>query len=205
MKSLATFFLITILFSFVACKQEKETVPKSTPNINQEKVNSHESETPKSIDLTSKLEEKITRLATLEHHYQVKSIDVVLPEKTVLLWRLQHALTLKDSLATIADLTKIKSNIHEVRTSFLKGTKPMRPNGTTYPRVTIEEYIFNTPESAKTAFNILMESKKNVGLWTYVSKSPNALFVEENRMYFIDSGGYYMMEIYSYITEKIKN
>ncbi|MBC8755365.1 hypothetical protein H2O64_11810 [Kordia sp. YSTF-M3] len=215
MKTFTPFFLIAILFTFVSCNQktktvhkktqEKETTTKLTDTIVQQKVVSHESETIKKVDLKSKLEEKVARLSQLEHNYQVKSIAIVHPEKTLLLGRLQHALKLKDSLAKEIDLASIKKELHEARKSFLKATKSMTPNGNTYPRVTIEEYIFKTQESATTAFETLMDSKKNGGLWTYVSKEPSVLFLEENKMYFVNTGGYYMLGMEKDIAEKIKD
>lgn len=166
---------------------------------------SHESETIKKGALTSKLEEKVTRLSQLEHNYQLKSLEVVPPEKTLLLGRLQRILKRKDSLAKKIKLSAIKSGIHEIRKSFLKGTKPMQPNGNTFSRVTIEEYIFKTPDHAKTIYTILKKLENDAGLWMYISKAPYELFIEENNIYFMSSGGYYMMEIYEDIFEKIKD
>jgi hypothetical protein len=185
--------------------QEKEISPKITDTVVREKVVSHESETIKKGALTSKLEEKVTRLSQLEHNYQLKSLEVVPPEKTLLLGRLQRILKRKDSLAKKIKLSAIKSGIHEIRKSFLKGTKPMQPNGNTFSRVTIEEYIFKTTESATTAFETLINTKKNGGLWMYISKAPYELFIEENNIYFMSSGGFYMMAIYEDIFEKIKD
>jgi hypothetical protein len=211
MKSLVTFFLIVIVFTLVSCNQEAKSVPekhskkeKIIDTIVPKKVVSHESETIKKVDLTSKLEEKVKRLAQLEYNYVLKSLDTVPPQKTMFLGYLEYISKLVDSTSKAIDFKFIKNNIHEIRKAFLKGTKPMRPNGNTYPRVTIEEYIFKSHESAKTAFETLMKSKKNSRLWKYF-KSPHELFLEENKIYFVNSGGYYMMEIYKDITGKIKN
>ena len=209
MKIHFTFFLIAFGVLFSACNQnaktipEKEKPPKVLKDTVSQKVVSHESEPIKKVDLTSKLAEKVNRLAQLEYNYVLKSLDTVPPQKTMLLGFLEYISKLTDSTSKEINFTLIKDSIHEIRKAFLKGTKPMYPNGNTYPRVTIEEYLFTTTESAKTAFETLMNSKKNRRLWKYF-KSPHELFLEENSIYFVNSGGYYMMEIYMDIVEKIK-
>lgn len=208
MKIRFTIFLVAFGVLFSACNQNAKTIPEKEQkqvlkDTVSQKVVSHESEPIKKVDLTSKLAEKVKRLAQLEYNYVLKNLDTVPPQKTMLLGYLEYVSKLTDSSSKAIDFKLIKSNIHEIRKSFLKGTKPMHPNGNTYPRVTIEEYIFTSSESAKTAFETLMNSKKNSRLWRYF-KSPFELFVEENRLYFVNSGGFYMMEIYMDIVEKIK-
>ena len=80
----------------------------------------------------------------------------------------------------------------------------MRTNGDTYPRVLIEEYIFNTPKAANAVYDMLMKSKTGSRLWMYISKAPHEVFLEENRVYFMRSGGFYMMEIYKDILKNLK-
>ncbi|QHI37490.1 hypothetical protein IMCC3317_28690 [Kordia antarctica] len=211
MKTFTTFFLITIVFTFVSCNQNTKTVPEKLPKkenvtdtIVPKKVVSHESETIKNINLTSKLAEKVNRLAQLEHNYLLKSLEIVQSEETLLLGRLQRILKHKDSLSREIDLASIRSEIHNIRKSFLKGTKSMQPNGNIFPRVTIEEYIFKSQQSAKKAFETFIKAKKSGSLWTYVSKEPSVFFLEKNKIYFVCSGGYYMMNMYEEIVEKIK-
>jgi hypothetical protein len=214
MKTFATFFLIAIILTFVSCNQkaktvpektqEKETATKLTDTIVQQKVNSHESQIKKDIDYTSKLEEKVQRLSQLEHTYLLKKLEVVTPAETILLSRLTYVATVKKNAFKALDLDAIQNDLYEIRTSFLKGTKPMQPNGNTYPRVTIEEYIFKSKERAISCYKALLQSKKEASDWNFVAKEPHALFLEENSIYFVSSGGYYMMDIYEEIVKKIK-
>ncbi|WP_420571249.1 hypothetical protein [Kordia sp.] len=205
------FFLFTILsLLFFACKQKVKTISEkaqqqevSKDTVSQ-KVNSDESPIEKKINLNSKLKRKISRLIALEHHYQLKSLEIVSTEKAVLFGRLQRILKLKDTIKSV-NITVFKKELHEVRKAFLKGTKPMKPNGNTYPRVTVEEYVFKTPESATTVYEMLKNSKGKSSVWTYISKAPHELILEEHRMYFVESGGFYMMDIYEDIVEKVKN
>ncbi|MCH2193763.1 hypothetical protein [Kordia sp.] len=209
MKTFASFFVVILLVFFAACKEKTTTIPakKQPPKVLKDtvspKVNSHKSE-PKKIDLSSKLKEKVTRLASLKYNYQLKSLDTVIPKKSALLGSVYRIKALQDSVANAIDLKALENDLHQIHNAFLKGTKPMQPNRDTYPRATVEEYIFKTPAAAKRTYEMLIESKADGRLWMYISKSPYDLFVEENRIYFMRSGGFYMMDIYKNITEKIK-
>lgn len=208
MKIHATFFIVLLLILFSACEQKTKAIPNKsekevvTDTIVSKEVHSHESE--KNIDLSSRLEEKVIRLSQLKHKYQLKILEVIPAEKTIILGGLQRVLKLKDTIKSI-DVSLFQNGLHEIRTSFLKGSKPMSPNGNTYPRVTVEEYIFKTPEAAKLTYEMLINSKGKSSVWTYVSKAPHEFFLEENRLYFVGSGGFYMMEIYKDIVAKIRD
>lgn len=211
MKTIAPFLLVIFLILFPSCEEKAKTIPEkeqqqevSKDTVSQ-KVNSHESEATKEIDLTSKLKEKVARLAQLEHNYQLKSLEVVTPAETHLLSRLTYVATVKENAFKALDLVAIQNDLYEIRTSFLKGAKPMQPNGNTYPRVTVEEYLFKSKEQAASCYKALLQSKKEASDWTFVAKEPHVLFLEENRIYYVSSGGYYMMEIYKDIAEKIKS
>ncbi|AXG68946.1 hypothetical protein KORDIASMS9_01165 [Kordia sp. SMS9] len=212
MKNNACYIVLLIFLGFFSCdvnseknadKTGKKTIETSKDTISP-KVNSHESEPKKNSDLTSKLKEKVARLATLAHKYQLKNLEVVSPKKSMLLGSLQRVLQLKGNLKAI-DIAIFKNKLHKIHKAFLKGTKPMQTNGNTYPRVTVEEYIFKTPESAEMTYEMLLNSKSESSVWMYVSKAPYELFVEENRLYFVSSGGFYMMDMYKDIVEKLKD
>jgi hypothetical protein len=131
-------------------------------------------------------------------------LDTVIAEKSVLLGSMHRVKSLRDSLTQHIDFNLFESELHQIQKAFLKGTKPMRTNGDTYPRVLVEEYIFNTSKAANAVYDMLMKSKTGSRLWMYISKAPHEVFLEENRVYFMRSGGFYMMEIYKDIFEKLK-
>ncbi len=199
MKTCFAFLLVLFLGFFAACKEKETTIPAKEPQPKVVKdtvspsVNSHESDTKKQIDLTSKLKEKVTRLAALKYNYQLKILDTVVSKKTILLGGLKRLIKLRDTVYKDIDFTIFEKETHQMSTSFLKGTKPMPQTTNLYPRVTVEEYIFKTPESAQNALNLLGKLKKYRGLWTYIGKAPHDLFREENRIYFMSTGGHYMM------------
>lgn len=209
MKTRVQFFFAFLLLLFFACKEkvnsipEKEQAPKVLKDSIEQHLNSHESEPQKTVDLSSKLAEKVARLSQLEHNYQLKNLDTVSANKTMLLRSLKYLKNLNDTLVKAIDLTKF-DEVHEFQKAFLKGKKPMYPDDNTYPRVHIEEYIFKTSEAAQKTYDMLVASKTDGRLWMYISKSPHDFFLEENRIYFVVSGGFYMMEIYKDIVEKIK-
>ncbi|WP_298417956.1 hypothetical protein [uncultured Kordia sp.] len=210
MKTIAPFFLVISLVLFSACEEKEKAIPEKEQQLEASKdtvspkVNSHESEPIKKVELTSKLKEKVTRLSQLKHQYQLKSLEIVPSEKTILLGGLKRVLKLKDTIQFI-DIKSFKHGLHEIRKSFLKGAKPMQPNGNTYPRFTIEEYIFKTSENAQAIYEMLLNSKGKSSVWTYISKAPHEFLLEENRMYFIGSGGFYMMGMCKGVVEKIKD
>lgn len=173
-------------------KELKDTSRKKEAKVVQEKV-----------DFSSKLKEKVMRLATLEHKYQLQRLDTVLPEKTQLLGGLQRVSKLRDSIHI--DLNLFTRELYQIQKAFVKGSKPMQANGNTYPRATVEEYIFKTAEHTNAIFEMLETSKKQGTYWMYISKAPHELFVEENRLYFMSSGGFYMLDIYKNIVEKLKD
>ncbi|MEM6686686.1 MAG: hypothetical protein AAF617_12965 [Bacteroidota bacterium] len=181
-------------------KKEKDTTIAKDSSVHN--GDSHASDTLKNIQLSSKLAEKVARLATLEHNYQLKSLDTIIPQKSILFGSIQR---FKDSFAKEIDMTLFRRHVYQIEKAFVKGTKPMYPNDNTYPRAHIEAYIFGTTHTAKTMYDMLKKSMANNRLWAPVTKSPHELFLEENRIYFVRSGGFYMMNIYMDIVEKIKN
>ena len=210
MKTFTVILFVLCLGFFSACKEKGTTIPtkEQQPQVLKDtisqKVNSHES-IIKKVDLSSKLKEKVARLAELKYNYKLQTLGSVVPKKSALLGRIHRIKALRDSVANAIDLTALESNLHEIQTSFVKATKPSEPNGDTYPRATIEEYIFKTPEAAKKAHDMLLKSKEDGRLWMHISKSPHELFLEENRIYFMRSGGFYMLDMYKDITKKIKD
>lgn len=101
-------------------------------------------------NLTSKLKEKVSRLAALKYNYQLKSLDTVVSKKTILLGGLKRLIKLRDTVYKDIDFTIFEKETHQMSTSFLKGTKPMPQTTNLYPRVTVEEYIFKLLKVLKT-------------------------------------------------------
>ncbi|EDP96879.1 hypothetical protein KAOT1_16988 [Kordia algicida OT-1] len=188
----------------IATDSGKETITKLQEKVMNEVANIDSDESEHDTNLTSKLKQKVMRLSELEHEYQLKSLEIVPSEKTIVLGGLQRVLKLKDTIEFI-DVSLFQKGIHEIRKSFLKGAKPMEVNGNTYPRVTIEEYIFKTSKNAKETYEMLLNSKGKSSAWTYISKAPHKFLLEENRLYFVGSGGFYMMGMCDEIVEKIKD
>jgi protein required for attachment to host cells len=190
----------------------KETLSKTKEVIQTTKdtvrnvKNSNESVPKKSIDLSSKLKEKVGRLARLKHNYQLKNLDTIVARKTFLLGNVKRIQKLKDSSVKYIDTNIFERELHQIHKAFLKGSKPMYPNEATYPRVIIEEYIFTSAVAATKIATMIQHSKQhNSRIWTYVNKAPHDYFVEENRLYFVSSGGFYMMDIYKDIVEELKD
>lgn len=153
------------------------------------------------------LEIKVKRLSKLKYNYILKKIDTLEIHKSTLIrgldWLCESEHLFYNEIDNL-NIENFKSEIYRSNSAFLKGTIAVGPVENTYPRVTIEEYIFKNKKSATKAFNFLNSIKKINHIWYKVSKAPNSLFLEENRLYFIISGGWYMMDIHQEIGEELK-
>ncbi|WP_025743532.1 hypothetical protein [Aquimarina pacifica] len=220
-KNLITYLLITLL-GVVSCKK-KEVLSENGDSkkvINQEITDSSKiretknqiidtvqkiSKTPK--NLKSHLKSKVERLSKLENNYVLKEIGLIKIEKTRLIGGLERLVQSefeKPKEIENINVDKIKNLIYESRFSFLKATKSMSPEGNTYPRAKVEEYIFNNIDEAVEIFEFLKKLQKNDRYWIMIAKEPHSMFLEENRLYFISSGGWYMMNMYKEIENEIK-
>lgn len=197
-------------------KAEEDVLPEKTeynweveePKINVERTNIYtESSIKPHFDLTSQLEEKVERLSKLEHQYMLKQIGRIEIEKSRLIAGLERRSnedTNRPEEVKGINIEEIKSRVYETRQAMLKAAKTITPNGNTYPRATIEEYIFNSIDGASRTFELLMKWKENEKDWIMIAKEPHSLFLEDNRLYFISSGGWYMMNMYKEIEHEMK-
>ncbi len=220
-KKLITYLLVTLL-GIVSCKQ-KEVLSENVDSekiINQEVIDSSKIKTTKNqiIDtapkisqshnnLKSYLKNKVERLSKLENNYVLKNIGLIEIEKTRLIGGLERLVKSEfDKPEEIENINidKIKNRIYESRYSFLKATKSINPGGNTYQRAKIEEYIFKNIDEAIITFEFLKKLQKNDRYWIMIAKEPHSMFLEDNRLYFIGSGGWYMMNMYKEIENEIK-
>ncbi|PWH83360.1 hypothetical protein DIS18_02060 [Algibacter marinivivus] len=150
---------------------------------------------------------KVKRLSKLKYNYILKRIDTLEIHKSTLIsgleWLCKSEQLIHNKIDNL-DIEDFKSEIYRSNFAFLKGTVTINSGGNTYPRIKVEEYIFKSKKSATEAFNFLSNIKKIDNIWFRVSKAPNLLFLEENRIYYIISGGWYMMDIYREIGEELK-
>ena len=224
-KNLIT-YLFVILFGVISCKKKNVL----SENVNAEKITQKKSidssktkvvknqiidtvpkinQSSENISLQSYLKNKVERLSKLENNYILKNFGLIEIERTRLIGGLERLVKSefnkpKEIENINIDIDKIKSQIHESRFSFVKATKSMKPDGNTFPRAKIEEYIFKNQRQAKQVFESLSELREIDRIWYRISKEPNSMFLEDNRLYYVSSGGWYMMEIYKEIENEIK-
>ena len=201
--------IIILVFVFTSCKEEKTSLP------NAKAVESISSSTDSVIDivedaviidLSSKLKNKVTRLSKLEHNYVIKEFVEVDVKSSMLIGQLEQ-LSKRTYLAELfndVSIDILKKELYTAQECFVKGTKAMSPNSKTYPRARLVEYIYNTEEAAKQSFEALKAIKTKGSIWMLISKSPDILFLEDNRIYFVRTGGMYMLDIYKQIEEELK-
>ena len=192
-----------ILFGVISCKKknvlsenvnaEKKTQKKSIDSSKIKVVKNQIIDTvPKinqiseNINLQSYLKNKVERLSKLENNYIIKNFGLIDIERTRLIGGLERFVKSefnKPKEIENINIDKIKSQIHESRFSFVKATKSMKPDGNTFPRAKIEEYIFKNQREAKQVFESLSELREIDRIWYRISKEPNSMFLEDNRLY----------------------
>lgn len=220
-KKLITYLLV-ILFGIVSCKKKDAISEKvNSEKITQEKlIDSSKikatknqivdsvpkiSQSPK--DLKSYLKNKVERLSKLEHNYIIKDFGLIKVEKTRLIRGLERLIKSdfnKPVEIENINIDTIKNSIIESRFAFIKATKSKTPNGNTFPRATITEYIFKNQDIANSTFSSLSELREIDRIWYRISKEPNSILLEDNRLYYVSTGGWYMMDIYKEIENEIK-
>lgn len=201
--------IIILVFVFISCKEEKTSLPnvkavETTLSTTDSVINIIEDTV--TIDLSSKLRNKVTRLSKLEHNYVIKDFVEIDFESSMLigqLERLSRRTYLTDMFKDVS-IEVLKKELYAAKECFVKGTKAMKPGSKTYPRARLVEYIYNTEEAAKQSYEALKEIKTKGSIWMLISKSPDILFLEDNRIYFVRTGGMYMLDIYKDIEVELK-
>ena len=158
-------------------------------------------------DLNSYLKSKAERLSKLNYNYIIKDFKLVEIEKTRLIRGLERLIKSnfnKPKEIENINLDKIKKSILASRFVFVKATKSKTPNGSSYPRATITEYIFKDQDIANSTFEFLSELREIDRIWYRISKEPNSIILEDNRLYYVSTGGCYMADIYKEIENEIK-
>ena len=201
--------IILLVFVFTSCKEEKtnlpnveavETVLGTTDSI------TDTVEDVVTIDLNSKLRDKVTRLSKLKHNYIIKEFVEVDVKRSMLIGQLARlsSRTYLEEMFKDVSIEVLKKDLYSTQECFVKGTKAMNINSNTYPRARLVEYIFKTEEAAKQSFDALKAIKRKGSVWMQISKSPDILFLEDNRIYFVRTGGMYMLDIYKQIEAELK-
>jgi len=151
---------------------------------------------------SSRLKNKITKLSKLESNYQQTKNGKIEIDQSNLIKRFVKFINHLDTTTNNINFTEnFKKSIVEINYSHIKGTNEISSN--LYPRAKLEEYIFTSEECAENFINNLNKILKNDTDWYNVEKSPSSIYQEENRVYFIISGGWFMKSIYKEIVNEI--
>ncbi|SDF57958.1 hypothetical protein [Cellulophaga baltica] len=210
-------FLTILSFLIISCNQNiRQKAPTVTDiKIDTTKTNKIMNSVNRQItcdnnldsDFTSQILCKIENLERLKSNYVLIKQGVILVNDSKIykgikkLKKITEKSKIKDKIDNLYYLSEM---IFEIQFCFLKGTTDM--GGKTYPRARIEEVIFKSENCASQFIQNLNESlENNNSLKDLFDKSPNSIFRENNRVYYISSGGFYMMEIYKNLESAIKN
>lgn len=148
----------------------------------------------------SKLLELAETLSELENNYQIKSSKKISLSNSIVLNGLRG--NNRKGNFEIVNFSEIVNSIEKIQSCSIKGTKNL--GGDTYARAKIEELIFKSEDCAIEAYQIINKIKSSGFIWEEIDKSPNSVFRIENKIYYISLGGWFMMDFYDEIENKIK-
>lgn len=198
--------LVFVLFSCDAKEDQpqrlKPPITNETPTENLDfKCEANPNVTP-----TSSLKQLATKLSTLENNYQIQSIKKGDPTKSILISSLKRSsikpFRSREKVYKITNFEAFAKSITAINFCHVKGTKDLSKN--LYARAKIEEIIFNSTDCAQTAFESIQEIRKDNNAREAIDKSPSSMFKIDRKIYYISSGGFYMMDFYQEIAEHMK-
>lgn len=152
----------------------------------------------------SELKHQLLKLEELENNYQVISIGKSKIDESIVCRGVKRLpeLDLREQFFEMRNLDKLFEGIIEVNYAYIKGTKDM--GGKLFPRAKVEELIFQSEDSARRLSAFINEVKEEGYAWENIDKSPNSIFNQKNRIYYISSGGWYMNPFYKEIENVMK-
>lgn len=152
----------------------------------------------------SKLEDKVVSLSQLDNKYKQIIKESVQNENSILLGGLNGYVESKNSYDTTKFIILNKgfnSSIIQSNYAHVKGQTEISEN--LYARASIEEHIFSSVSCASNFMNNLSIIIDNENVWYDIDKSPSSLFQEDNRIYYISTGGWYMKPFYKEIVKQL--
>ncbi|GJM36633.1 MAG: hypothetical protein DHS20C18_56340 [Saprospiraceae bacterium] len=211
-KKMKTIIPILILSSiFISCKDEIKENPISkleTEEVNKIRRDTFsfdaKSEEKPGLNLMSELKPKLEKLALLENNYQILKLEESTLKESIVYRGIERLseLSFKKQFFEIKNLDKFKDNIEKINWGYIKGTKDIGDK--LFPRAKVEELIFKSDEIANKLVDFIKRIKEKGSTWEDIDKSPNSIFNEGNKVYYISSGGWYMKPFYQEIEKKMK-
>ena len=207
----AIFKIMVLLSIMISCKDEVKEKPTEKEKAEEVKKIQRDTfsfdgeyEVNTNQVLKSELKLKLEKLADLENNYQVLTIRKSKFEESIVCGgiKMLPELSFERQYFEIKNLDKFQSGIGEINFAFIKGTKDL--GSKTYARAQVEELIFHSEESAQKLAGFVNEIKGKGHTWEEVDKSPNSIFYEKDKVYYISSGGWYMKPFYQEIEKKMK-
>lgn len=148
----------------------------------------------------------IEELAFLPSEYVLKNFSRSSFDYTRLGSQLIKAVEGGSMFISDLQIEEIRSRILTSFHATFKGAVPMYKSktGATYPRAVIEEFIFVDEESAESALNVFLALKSDPRGQYVISKEPSYFVKNGNKLYFILTGGTYMVDMGLEIKEVVE-
>lgn len=162
--------------------------------------------TPTLGSQNSELENKVKELYKLENKYkqiesgvfEIAESNLIMGLKQLIKSRNKYEAQFKYNL-----IENFESSITQTNFSSVKGEKELSDK--LFVRARIEEYIFTSESCATKFLETINKFVSNESLWYDLNKAPNSIYLEENRIYFIVSGGWYMKSFYKEIVNQFES
>lgn len=177
--------------------ESRLTIDSATSDLDDSKISSL---------FNSELKEQCSRLELLKPKYRLEKYASCSFNETNIGRHLNIAVDHESKYISGSEVDGIRNKIHSASSASLKGTVPMYKGagGSTYARVEIDELIFIDSNAAVDAMDFFEKLKKDKRGKYDISKAPSYFVRDENKLYFILTGGNFMVGIGDEIKEEIE-
>jgi phospholipid/cholesterol/gamma-HCH transport system substrate-binding protein len=156
--------------------------------------------------INSELANKVNRLYNLDNKYKLIEDGQFQIEESNLIQGFKRYIenAIIDNHSVSYSITEnFNSSIISMNYAYVKGEKDL--GNRLYARARIDEYVFKSDECAELFDSNLKSVLQDDRAWYEIDKAPTSIYLEENRVYFIATGGWYMKPFYKEIVNEFKN
>jgi phospholipid/cholesterol/gamma-HCH transport system substrate-binding protein len=155
--------------------------------------------------INSKLAMKVERLYKLDNKYKQIEDGQFKIEESNLIQRFKRYIEnpIFDNHSNgYSIIENFDSSIIRMNYAYVKGEKDL--GNRLYARARIDEYVFKSDECAELFDSNIKRVLQDDRAWYEIDKAPTSIHREENRVYFVATGGWYMKPFYKEIVNEFK-
>lgn len=156
--------------------------------------------------INSELANKVNRLKKLDNKYKLIEDGQFQIEESNLIQGFKKYIEnpiYNNHLNKYTITENFNSSIVMMNYAYVKGEKDL--GNMLYSRARIDEYVFKSNECAELFDSNIKRVLQDDRAWYEIDKAPTSIYREENRVYFITAGGWYMKPFYKEIVNEFKD